>query len=454
MTANYFSTYNHVCFILILFLVVIIALYYKRNHITQSGVSNFFLPALLIKIFAGYGVGLIFYFYYGHGDTLTYFEGGQVILETLFSKPIDGLKMLVLGENLGYDFPNNHLVESVELFRMHQFCALTGLLSGNSYLGSSLYFSLFSFLGCWLMFTRIARITTIDTKYLAFAILFFPSVVFWSSGILKDTLVMGSLGIAVYNVIGIFYLERKKIINFIGLLFWVYFLLLTKDYVAYIFVLSLLSFAVIRFFNSIRSFVLKWLFIFSMLIALVPTFFLLGPIIENKIQEVLVVNFLQAALFYQNGMVNKSTKMDNAGNSYDLGIKYDDANLNVGSLIGVAPLATYTTLYKPYVWKSRKIIILISAIENLFLMIVTIFLLMNFYKINFFKRIKIQPVIIFFLIFFLVYATLVGIASGNYGSLSRYRIPCLPFFLLTIIFLLQSIGTISKPISRKELHRD
>jgi len=51
------------------------------------------------------------------------------------------------------------------------------------------------------------------------------------------------------------------------------------------------------------------------------------------------------------------------------------------------------------------------------------------------KTINKDPTIQFCLIFSLVFAFAVGISSFNFGALSRYKIPCLPFYALALILI-------------------
>jgi hypothetical protein len=44
--------------------------------------------------------------------------------------------------------------------------------------------------------------------------------------------------------------------------------------------------------------------------------------------------------------------------------------------------------------------------------------------------------VVFSLIFSLIFAFAVGASSGNFGALSRYKIPCLPFYGAVLAILL------------------
>ena len=60
-------------------------------------------------------------------------------------------------------------------------------------------------------------------------------------------------------------------------------------------------------------------------------------------------------------------------------------------------------------------------------------------------------------IFTIIFAFAIGISTGNFGSLSRYKIPCVPFFaslLLILYYQTQTQAAIKKrTIQQKQLTR-
>jgi hypothetical protein len=50
-----------------------------------------------------------------------------------------------------------------------------------------------------------------------------------------------------------------------------------------------------------------------------------------------------------------------------------------------------------------------------------------------FKQIFSKPVLILCFSFSIIFAISIGISATNFGSLSRYKIPCLPFYLMFIL---------------------
>ena len=72
--------------------------------------------------------------------------------------------------------------------------AVAGLLCFNTYTVMALIFALISFTGMWAMYLTFIKIRPQLYKELAIATLFVPSVFFWGSGLMKDSLCIGALG--------------------------------------------------------------------------------------------------------------------------------------------------------------------------------------------------------------------------------------------------------------------
>jgi hypothetical protein len=67
-------------------------------------------------------------------------------------------------------------------------------ITGSNYWLSSAYFSLFSFCGLWALINRITTTYPGSSKAALFSFVFYPSVLFWGSGISKETIFLGGFG--------------------------------------------------------------------------------------------------------------------------------------------------------------------------------------------------------------------------------------------------------------------
>ena len=129
--------------------------------------------------------------------------------------------------------------------------------------------------------------------------------------------------------------------------------------------------------------------------------------------------------------------------SYIAGVSGDDGSAyslgtiepTMAGLIKKFPSAVNVTLFRPYLWETRKPIQFFNAIEAFLFLWVTIKVLVSIGPFKVWNTIKDDPTIQFCLIFTIVFAFAVGVSSGNFGALSRYRIPCLPFYGLALLLI-------------------
>ena len=174
--------------------------YVLRNKFTNSSTRKYFLPALTFRFFGAIMLGVIYQFYYSGGDTFNYFEHGSAwIYEAFLNNPIDGFRLLFKSgpEHLTDLYPYSSKIwywRDPHSYFIVRLTFIADLFTFHTYSASALFFAIFSFSGAWSMFSAVQQRYPERTKWLAAGILFFPSLIFWGSGILKDTVTLGALG--------------------------------------------------------------------------------------------------------------------------------------------------------------------------------------------------------------------------------------------------------------------
>jgi ABC-type Fe3+ transport system permease subunit len=117
------------------------------------------------------------------------------------------------------------------------------------------------------------------------------------------------------------------------------------------------------------------------------------------------------------------------------------------------PAGVVVTLFRPFPWEVKKVIVALSALEAIIFLAGTLIVFFRNGFWGFFRKIFSDPNLTFFLSFSLIFAFAVGVSSYNFGALSRYKIPCLPFYAALLIILYYSKQpsrlTIKKSTSRK-----
>ena len=123
------------------------------------------------------------------------------------------------------------------------------------------------------------------------------------------------------------------------------------------------------------------------------------------------------------------------GSSYTLG----DFDPTILGILSKFPAAVNVTLFRPYLWEIRNPVMAISALESAFVFGITIFILFGLGFKNLYLVLKNDPFLTMSLIFSIFFAFSVGFTSYNFGALVRYKIPCIPFYLITLFVLSHEI---------------
>ena len=193
----------------ILLIVIAILAYIIRPRVTDSVNRVYFFPALAVKIVGALAVGFIYQFYYNGGDTFNYHtHGSRHIWEAFMDSPIKGLRLLQMMVRLITTFIDMHLkllfFTDPQSYAIVKIAAVFDLITFSSYSSTAILFALVSFIGMWMFFLTFYEQYPQLHRWLAIASFFIPSVFFWGSGLLKDTITLGCLGIATYQVYRIF----------------------------------------------------------------------------------------------------------------------------------------------------------------------------------------------------------------------------------------------------------
>ena len=117
-------------------------------------------------------------------------------------------------------------------------------------------------------------------------------------------------------------------------------------------------------------------------------------------------------------------------NSFKLLSEANNVNLNV--LPKSKSITNDATLSIIFVKIDSNFNLILTAITVLF----TLFVFFKAGIKNFFLNIFKRAIVIYCLFFSLVFAIFVGATTLNFGTLVRYKIPCMPFYIIALIFIL------------------
>jgi hypothetical protein len=297
----------------------------------------------------------------------------------------------------------------------------------KSYFASAIVTASICYIGVWRMYLVFVNEFPQIAKHLAWVILFVPSVLFWGSGIMKDSITFSATCIYVYGFYWFFVKKQFKISFLVNLALGIYLLIMIKPYIFFaILPGSLIWFVVLRI-NKIKNEFARAIF--------VPVFiafgFLAGLFILKSIGSYLGGYSLEKIIKTASGAQQDLKQSYYGGNTFDIG----DYEPTVGGLLSVSHKAIFASLFRPTIFDARNIVMFISSIENAFILLFCIYLLIRLKVYRFFGLVSSHPLLLFSFIFSIFFAFSVGVSVSNFGTLVRLKIPCIPFFLSSLVIL-------------------
>jgi hypothetical protein len=384
----------------------------------QRDVSKrLFWGGFLVRLAAGTALGLIYTYYYSASDTWQFFQNAK-LFSALGRKDFVGYLGALIDFSENQSLLNelvNQDLRSIFFIKIISVFCLVGL---DNYWVCSAYFSLLAFVSAWALHSKIVRLFPDSSSASALAFLFFPSVVFWSSGLEKESLAMCGIYFLTTGFLSLIFGEKP------GQLFWwalfsvCYVVWSLKYYWAIIFLGAVLTALIIRFMSARSTFVNKhltetWGLLFFGIGALLsfthPNFYL------HRFLEVILSNY------------NEFAAISNPKNL----IQYYQLDQRWISIIINSPWALLSGLFRPIIGEGQGILGLIASLENFFIIVLAITQIVNFRK-AFTSTHKILVLAV--LSYCVVLCVFLALSTPNFGTLSRYRIGFLPFFVFLMAY--------------------
>jgi hypothetical protein len=420
-------------------------LFFQRSRIKNEVIKSYFIPAVSLKIIGAISVGLIYQFYYSGGDTYNFYKEARYIWLAFGDNPIYGFR-LIFGpiqdfspELIPYTSNMNWFTQGdTHTYNIIRLTGFIGLFTFHTYTVIAIFFALLSFSGVWALYKAFYDMFPALHKALAYSIFFVPSVFFWGSGLLKDPITFGALGWAVHA----FYfglIKRERVVgNIIILALSALAIQYIKVYILMCFLPAASFWFFFQFKASIKSPAVRAISLPFILIVSIP----LGYYGINQItadnERYQLTNI--AATAQTTATWLEYVGESQGGSVYSLG-EFDGTIIN---LLTKFPQATWLGLFRPYLWESKNPVMILSALESSFFLFLTLRILFMYGFGSVYRLASRNPVLIFCLIFAIAMAFGTALTSYNFGSLVRYRIPFMPFYLAFLYIVQYKISNNTK----------
>ena len=385
----------------------------------------YFFTGLLLKLSAGIGLGLLYRYHYHGGDTLLFFDDASKLASVFWDDPYSYVSFLVSDESKALITVVNTQSRSLFFVKIVSFI---NLFTGSNYWITSLYFSFVSFLSVYLLFQKITT-SFAGSKYAAaIAFLFFPSVVFWGSGIIKESLAVAGLFILARVYVTL--ITNKKPIRWEWLLALISVIIVwrLKYYWIAVFIPVAITTLLVHFSTtggSLKTNIKILLWILSFLVFCFGVSFVHPNFYLENFLLVLVDNY------------NQFSKISPHENiiSYQLEATWLSVFQN-------APLALMSGLFRPFIWEAHNLLQVIVAMENLFICALVAVALIRLRAVG---QSPHRLLIFSTVVYIVILCLFLSLSTPNLGTLSRYKIGFLPF----LVFILLSDNVVLTWLNQK-----
>lgn len=376
--------------------------------------GHLFWPGLLTRVLGGIALGLIYREYYGVGDTLVFFEDGSLLAALAREYPLRYIDFLFSGDLPDAIVAKLHVSDPRSLF-FEKFVSLLNLISGDNYWVSATYLSVLSFLSAWYLCSQLTKAFPAMGLAAYIAFLFFPSVVLWTSGLIKEALAASALFYLTGYFLRFWSGRIPRLFSLVPVIVACAVLWNLKYY--YAGVLLPVIFALIAY-RSLRPMIAGWSFAsrFAVWFAMLLVPFILISFLHPNFH-------LQAVM----DVIVGNSEAYRAFSAPEDQVQFHELKPDVISILRNAPLALVSGLYRPFVWEAGNVLQFISGVENLLLLALS---LAAARQIPAAMRSPDRLLIFATLVYIALLCICLTLSTPNFGTLSRYRIGYLPYFVL------------------------
>jgi hypothetical protein len=407
-----------------LFACVFIFIIYRWRFFKVPEIPCWYFAAVfLLKFMAGVTLAFLFIKYFNGGDTYSYFENACRVHALALSHPKHFL-MVMAGSDapeLTPFYDSLGLWKSYELFDFDaqtiiRINALIRFVSFGIYNVHVLFFSFFSLTGI-MAFYRIMRRPAWRNHQLLFAGLFlFPSLMFWSSGILKEGILIFGMGLFFYGLHLLFRFPNRFRHSVWILFFALLLMMMVKMYVLALLIPGIAAWVWVEktspkntWFKFTACHAVYFLLLFN-LHYLFPGLNPVEVLYYKQHNSIVFADYMQSRSIIHPPVID----------------------LSAASIVLNTPAAFWSTLIHPLIGDAHNPFALLSAIENVLMSGCMLMALL------FSRQVKSShlPLFVLSVFFAVMLYVLIGFTAATAGSLVRFKVPALPFiiFILTLLF--------------------
>lgn len=434
--------YGPLCLLLLFFIVRNRANRQKDPFVRKIYYRFFYFKIACVLAFTFYTE-----FIFRGGDTSLYYQsiknlrralddGAVGLLDIIRTDRLtmnDPLTPYFYYDNYEHDFTYGYMTGASNFF-VPRLGLIPSYFFGNNYLCINFIFGFFALGGALRLFKFFYHYYPGLKVEFAFAILFMPSVGFWSAGLLKDPVCFGAIGFIFFSILNIF-IKKEKI--FPSVLLLVASVYLVFNIKVYILLPLLLAFILWIFYDTgkkIQDRTLRNIFILgAILVAVGVSFISIQYITQSDSAASYSLDNLQSRAESQKNTILGLNNIGQTGSKSNF-------KINTSNIALLIPNSLAATFLRPFPWDIKTPVMAVSFLESF---LVTIFIFTFFFKRGFLRFFSIpfsNSIMLLCFTFSISFGLFVGASTSNFGALSRYKIPCIPLFMIFLILIYHKTG--------------
>ncbi len=378
----------------------------------------------------------IYTYYYSeskYADIHNYFNDSVFIHKLLLSDPVSFFKILtginyneieaaelLSNGNTGYWYKafNHRLFNDNRT--IIRFNVLFNFFTFRTFIANNIFMSFLAFSGFFAFYKSFQKFIK-QKKLFLFLSFLLPNTLFWTSGNLKESLVLFAFGFFIYFS---FKLIQKEFSIKNILLFLLFSFLMTK--IKYYFIVALIPplifYAWVKLWEE-KKVLLKFIVVHFVLLFLSLSSHYFTP-----------YNFYTTLAMKHNDFVSHS--IERGANTL---IEAEHYEFTPASFVKEIPKSIYNVVFRPHIFEVNNKLMLLNALENLF--IILLFILPFF----FFKRGKKDiPLILFLSSLLFTLFFIIGFTVPVLGAIVRYKAPVMLFLIVLFMIFIDFDKIITK----------
>lgn len=296
-------------------------------------------------------------------------------------------------------------------------------MMGDSLYLASLFYAALSFFSCIAMYWALRQLFAAAYRpALLWASILLPSSVFWTAGYSKELFAIIGLNLAIFGLYHLFIQRGTRLKGAFFASLGIGLIAMFKGFmlIALIAAMGAYYYATRRR-QLVQSPQMKMLTPFYLLIALavaIGGFLLVGELFPRFSIEQMTAEIAHGQEAGARG-----------GSAMQIG---DPTQRSFAAQLAFAPVALINSLFRPFLFEAHNPVALANALETTVLTILLVLALKRLGLRRVTNALMNSPVLLGSLTIVIIMGIGVGLATANMGTLSRYRTPMMPFWVLII----------------------